>query len=161
MWIGLSTPAKIVTLASQRTCKNSTFNHSLEWKNNQNNYNFTEELSDSQFCRLKTERKKFRLILFLSNIENPLYRTMQLQWPSFLVHENNLIQLIKSPKSLYMRLFLNPLPPDISVHILHTIHYTFPKVLTRRICLIITSCFSWWSFPLLSWPWHLIQGWFC
>lgn len=106
MWIGLSTPAKIVTLASQRTCKNSTFNHSLEWKNNQNNYNFTEELSDSQFCRLKTERKKFRLILFLSNIENPLYRTMQLQWPSFLVHENNLIQLIKSPKSLYMRLFL-------------------------------------------------------
>ena len=161
MWIGLSTPAKIVTLASQRTCKNSTFNHSLEWKNNQNNYNFTEELSDSQFCRLKTERKKFRLILFLSNIENPLYRTMQLQWPSFLVHENNLIQLIKSPKSPYMRLFLNPLPPDISVHILHTIHYTFPKVLTRRICLIITSCFSWWSFPLLSWPWHLIQGWFC
>ena len=102
--------------------------------------------------------KKFRLILFLSNIENPLYRTMQLQWPSFLVHENNLIQLIKSPKSLYMRLFLNPLPPDISVHILHTIHYTFPKVLTRRICLIITSCFSWWSFPLFSWPWHLIQG---
>ena len=105
--------------------------------------------------------KKFRLILFLSNIENPLYRTMQLQWPSFLVHENNLIQLIKSPKSLYMRLFLNPLPPDISVHILHTIHHTFPKVLTRRICLIITSCFSWWSFPLFSWPWHLIQGWFC
>ena len=102
--------------------------------------------------------KKFRLILFLSNIENPLYRTMQLQWPSFLVHENNLIQLIKSPKSPYMRLFLNPLPPDISVHILHTIHYTFPKVLTRRICLIITSCFSWWSFPLFSWPWHLIQG---
>ena len=158
MWIGLSTPAKIVTLASQRTCKNATFNHSLEWKNNQNNYNFTAELSDSQFCRLKTERKKFRLILFLSNIENPLYRTMQLQWPSFLVHENNLIQLIKSPKSLDMRLFLNPLPPDISIQTLHTIHYAFPKVLTRRICLIITSCFSWWSLPLFSWPWHLIQG---
>ena len=130
-------------------------------KNNQNNYNFTEELSDSQFCRLKTERKKFRLILFLSNIENPLYRTMQLQWPSFLVHENNLIQLIKSPMSLYMRLFLNPLPPDISIQTLHTIHYAFPKVLTKRICLIITSCFSWWSFPLFSWPWHFIQGWFC
>ena len=91
--------------------------------------------------------KKFRLILFLSNIENPLYRTMQLQWPSFLVHENNLIQLIKSPKSLYMRLFLNPLPPDISIHNLHSIHSTFPKVLTRRICLIIKSCFSWWSLP--------------
>ena len=48
--------------------------------------------------------------------------------------------------SLYMRLFLNPLPPDISIQTLHTIHYTFPKVLTkvltRRICLIIKSCFS-------------------
>ena len=83
------------------------------------------------------------------------------QWLSFLVHENNLIQLIKSPMSLYMRLFLNPLPPDISIQTLHTIHYAFPKVLTKRICLIITSCFSWWSFPLFSWPWHLIQGWFC
>ena len=45
--------------------------------------------------------------------------------------------------SLYMRLFLNPLPPDISIQTLHTIHYAFPKVLTKRICLIITSCFSW------------------
>ena len=45
--------------------------------------------------------------------------------------------------SLNMRLFLNPLPPDISINILHSIHQTFPKVLTKRICLIITSCFSW------------------
>ena len=32
---------------------------------------------------------------------------------------------------------LNPLHPNISMHILHTVLYTFPKVLTRRICLII------------------------
>ena len=32
---------------------------------------------------------------------------------------------------------LNPLQPNISMHILHTVLYTFPKVLTRRICLII------------------------
>ena len=31
---------------------------------------------------------------------------------------------------------------NISVHILHTILYTFPKVLTRRICLTIKSWFS-------------------
>ena len=28
-------------------------------------------------------------------------------------------------------------------HILHTVLYTFPKVLTRRICLTIKSFFSW------------------
>ena len=48
--------------------------------------------------------------------------------------------------------FFNPLPPDISIYILHTIYYTFHKMLTKRICLIIKSCFSWWSFPLFSWP---------
>ena len=34
-------------------------------------------------------------------------------------------------------LFLDPLHPNISVHILHTILYTCPKVLARRICLPI------------------------
>ena len=29
-----------------------------------------------------------------------------------------------------------PLHPNISVHILHTVLYTFPKVLMRRICFI-------------------------
>ena len=33
----------------------------------------------------------------------------------------------------------NPLHPNISMHILHTVLYTFPKVLTRRICLTIKS----------------------
>ena len=34
---------------------------------------------------------------------------------------------------------LNPLHPNISMHILHTVLYTFPKMLTRRICLTIKS----------------------
>ena len=37
----------------------------------------------------------------------------------------------------------NPLPPNISIYNLLTIHYTFPNVLTKRICSIIKSCFSW------------------
>ena len=32
---------------------------------------------------------------------------------------------------------LNPLHLSISMHILHTVLYTFPKALTRRICLLI------------------------
>ena len=46
---------------------------------------------------------------------------------------------------------LNPLHPNISMHILHTVRYTFPKVLTRRIFLTIKSFFSWWSFPQFLW----------
>ena len=43
---------------------------------------------------------------------------------------------------------LNPLHPNISMHILHAVLHTFPDVLTRRICLTLKSFFSWWSFPL-------------
>ena len=32
-----------------------------------------------------------------------------------------------------------PLHPNISMHILHTVLYTNPKVLTRRICLTIKN----------------------
>ena len=32
---------------------------------------------------------------------------------------------------------LTPSHPNISMHILHTVPYTFPEVLTRRICLNI------------------------
>ena len=35
-----------------------------------------------------------------------------------------------------------PLHLDINMHILHTVLYTIPKVLTRRICLTIKSLFS-------------------
>ena len=47
------------------------------------------------------------------------------------------------------------------MHILHTVLYTFPKVLTRRICLTIKRLFSWWSFPLFSWPSCVTQGRYC
>ena len=46
----------------------------------------------------------------------------------------------------------NPLHPNISINILHTVLSTFPKVITRRICLTIRSFFCQWSFPLFSWP---------
>ena len=38
---------------------------------------------------------------------------------------------------------INPLLTNISMHILHTVLYTFPKMLTRRICLTIKSFYSW------------------
>ena len=46
----------------------------------------------------------------------------------------------------------NSLHPNISLHILHTFLDTFPKVLTRRICLPIIRFLPWWPFPLFSWP---------
>ena len=49
-------------------------------------------------------------------------------------------------------LFVNPLHPNISMHFPQTVLYTSPMVLRKRICLIIKSVFSWWSFPLFSWP---------
>ena len=45
---------------------------------------------------------------------------------------------------------MNPLHPKISVHILHTVLYTFPTMLTRRILLTIKSFYGWQSFPLFS-----------
>ena len=39
--------------------------------------------------------------------------------------------------------WMNPFHPNISMHILLTVPYTFPKVLMRRICFIIQS-FSYW-----------------
>ena len=49
----------------------------------------------------------------------------------------------------------------MSKYILHTILYTFPKVLIRRIYLTISIFFSKWSFPIFSRPWCLTQGWYC
>ena len=51
--------------------------------------------------------------------------------------------------------------PNINMDILHTVLYTFPKVLTRRISLTINSLFHCWSFPLFSWPLCVIHGWYC
>ena len=52
----------------------------------------------------------------------------------------------------WILLVLDPLHPNLSRHILHTVFYTFLKVQTKRICLTIKSLLSWWSFPLFSWP---------
>ena len=38
--------------------------------------------------------------------------------------------------------FFKPLHPNISIHILHTVLYTFPKMLKKRICLTINGLFS-------------------
>ena len=56
---------------------------------------------------------------------------------------------------------VNPVHPNISMHILHTVLYTFPMVLTRRICFKFKSFFSWWLFPIFSRPQCLIQKWYC
>ena len=37
---------------------------------------------------------------------------------------------------------LNPLRPNISMHTLHTVLWTFPRVLTRKICLTILELFQ-------------------
>ena len=56
---------------------------------------------------------------------------------------------------------INPLHPNFSMYILHTVLYTFPKVLTRRIWLTIRSFLGWWSFHLFLWIYCLIQGLYC
>ena len=64
--------------------------------------------------------------------------------------------IIYSSSTLHIYIWLhdvfNPLHPNIRMHILHTVLYTFPDVLARRICLTIKRLFSWLSFPLFSWP---------
>ena len=49
------------------------------------------------------------------------------------------VMLIYGEKDVDLTLFYS----KIIVHILHTVLYTFPKLLTRRIWLIIKSLFSW------------------
>ena len=44
----------------------------------------------------------------------------------------------------------NSLHPNINMHILHTVLYTFLKVLTRRICLTIAGFCNCGSFPQFS-----------
>ena len=65
------------------------------------------------------------------------------------------------PNNITPESYINPLHPNISMHILHTVLLTFPKVMTRRICLPIESFFAWWSFPFFLWPWCVIQRWYC
>ena len=66
----------------------------------------------------------------------------------------------KSPFQQPVYVAFNPLHPNISGHILHTVLYTFPEVLIRRICLSINSFLCWWSFHFflltLMFDWSVI-----
>ena len=76
---------------------------------------------------------------------------------------------LRSHRKLYLNVqkenkanvYVDPFHPSINEHILHTVLYTFPKMLTRRICLKVKSFFNWRSFPLFFWPRCLVQGWYC
>ena len=50
----------------------------------------------------------------------------------------------------FMVISLNLLHPNIRLYILHTVVYTFPKLVTGRICLTIKIFLSRQSLPLLS-----------
>ena len=56
---------------------------------------------------------------------------------------------------------INTWHPNISMQILHTVLYTFPRELTRRICVTIKIFFQWWLYPLFLWPYCVIWGWYC
>ena len=59
---------------------------------------------------------------------------------------------------VYHCLAFNPLHPNISVNILHTVLCTSPKVLMKRIFLTIKCFFSQWPLPLPSLPNCVIKG---
>ena len=69
-------------------------------------------------------------------------RNRKLQWQSF----SNL--LYSKWYKGHLTSYFSPLHPNISMHILHTVLYTFHKVLTWRICSKIKSSFSWWLFNI-------------
>ena len=56
---------------------------------------------------------------------------------------------------------INPFHPNIKMHFLLTVFYTIFKVAMRKICLSIKKIYSWWLFPLFSWPSCMIQGLYC
>ena len=55
----------------------------------------------------------------------------------------------------------NHLHPKTSMHNLHIVLYTFPKVLTGRICLPIKRFLPWWPFYAFSLPECVIQDSYC
>ena len=73
---------------------------------------------------VKTDPKR-RLLIFLY-----FEVTLKLLHDQHIVFLNNLAGW----QDLYIETTVNPLHPDIIMHILFTVVLTFPKVLTRRIC---------------------------
>ena len=51
--------------------------------------------------------------------------------------------LVNKTLNLIFNNFIDHLHPNINMHILHTVLYKFPRLLTRRICLTIKSFFTW------------------
>ena len=56
--------------------------------------------------------------------------------------------------------YLNFIHPNINMHILHTVLYTFPKVLTRRICFTVKSFLSWLTFLFILVTLMFGSGWY-
>ena len=102
--------------------------------------------------RWKGSSTDFLLALFWYNQLSRINRGLQVK-ETGKIRKQTKIENSDKPFSI------NPLHSNISMHILHTVLYTFPKVLIRRTFWTIKSFISWWSFPLFSWPWCVIQGW--
>ena len=62
---------------------------------------------------------------------------------TFLPHFYVFYDLLLDRRKVTQNLPVNPLHPNISMYILHTVLHSFPKRLTRRICVTIKGCFSW------------------
>ena len=95
---------------------------------------------------------------FLSNCKMRNLFTKNQNQVGFKIHP----VLIKKLRSKSIE-YSNPkaFETNISMHILSTVHNTFLKMLTRRICLRIESFFSWSSFPLFLCPSCVIRTRYC
>ena len=81
-------------------------------------------------------------------------------WYPFILLESSTLTIkpLYLPHKREVPANINPLQPKISIYILHTVFYTFSKVLTKRFCLTTKSSCTYWSFPLFSWPWMFDSG---
>ena len=59
------------------------------------------------------------------------------------MHRRKCVRNLKRETWRHVRFIFNPLHPIPSVPVLHNVLYKFPKVMTRKICGIIKSFFSW------------------
>ena len=88
-------------------------------------------------------------------VNNSLGNDFQHKLNYYILHPNTSTHILHTVSCSFLRCWqgeFNHLHLRISMHILCTVLYTFPKVLTRKICLPSKSFFRWWSFPLFSWP---------
>ena len=80
----------------------------------------------------------------ISDMENILLALKKLAWESLSCRFVGMIETFCKHVGFMLNVeIFNLVHPHIRMHILHTVLHTFPKRLTRRICLTIKSCFSW------------------